>query len=229
MTQDKITISLKELINLRKYFVKLSSENVQLQHDMLTVKEGLNKISGAIIKLERFVSETEEELTRTQRRIGQVVKYLENKEEEHRYIDKTVVEKIEHEAENGVEADNEITRQRDENSVLFFIMPESDGAKPGSGDDSTRQTRRQMLLTIDEEKVLLAYLEKRGASIKQQDYERLLKDISNLLVSAPKNAIAIEVKKLDSNSSGNTLELCYHIKVKEDVSQANFLYFEYPS
>jgi Holliday junction resolvase-like predicted endonuclease len=79
----------------------------------------------------------------------------------------------------------------------------------------------------EEEELILKYLNQGGHRITQKEYNKLLKEISSLLISAPKNAIAIELKKKDSNTHKKNLEICYHIKVKNTLSQANFKYFQY--
>ncbi|MCP4157391.1 MAG: hypothetical protein GY757_57300, partial [bacterium] len=122
------------------------------------------------------------------------------------------------------------TKKSDSESVMVFISPDFEN-QSGKKDDSTRVSRRQLMPTVEEEHVILSYLEKEGTFITKGEYEQLIKQISAMLVSAPKNAIAIEIKKVDPGPAGGgdveTLELCYHISVRNDVSQACFKYFEF--
>ncbi len=272
MTQENILIPYSEFSVLKKYFVKLNEENLQLQHELLSVKEGLNKISGAVIRLEKYVTDLEEDLTKTQKRITKVVKYLDRKEadmttplrkegsdesqpsppvspqSQKEPPSEPAVTEVEERGEAApapssgemapvtqsyvenaatvVEISNDKTRKREAESVMIFISPEVDTAKDGDS-DSTRESRRQLMPTMEEEKVLLGYLQDEETVITQKEYERLLKVISEMLISAPKNAIAIEVKKIDTGSQRKTLEFCYHIQVKGMLTRANFNYFEY--
>ena len=301
MTQDNISISVKDFITLKKYFLKLNDENSQLQREIISVKEGLNRISGAIIELEKFITEVDDELGKMNKRISKVNKYFERKEElsirsVEAYLEKQAVEdenyareavdgrvslketlsgavqetptptapmpekemqekeippypdpgkeapyrvtehnaehkftmetRVETMKEDDVAADEDKTKKKDSESVLIFISPELDTPKDKKS-DSTRASRRQLMPTSDEEKILLDYLNKKNCPITQGEYEKLLKEISSMLVSAPKNAVVIEITKIDNVGECHTLELCYHIKVRNELTKACFNYFEY--
>ncbi len=79
----------------------------------------------------------------------------------------------------------------------------------------------------EEEQLILSYIKKNGSSITQREYKELLKQISDMLLNAPKNAVAIEIKKIDPVDNIKNLELCYHIRVKGKLSLACFSYFHY--
>lgn len=109
--------------------------------------------------------------------------------------------------------------------VMIFISPENKRMKEFSG-DSTCIPRRQLLPTVDEEKMILEYLIRTDHKPTQEEYNNLFKEVCNMLISAPRNAIAIELRTAGPKSKTKSVELFYHIKVRNKLDFACLKYIE---
>ena len=109
--------------------------------------------------------------------------------------------------------------------VLIFISPNDKQIKDISG-DSTCIPRRQLLPTIEEEKMLLDHLIRTDHKPTQEEYNNLFKEVCNMLISAPRNAIAIEIRTANQKSKTKCIELFYHIKVRNKLDFACLKYIE---
>jgi hypothetical protein len=109
--------------------------------------------------------------------------------------------------------------------VMIFISPENKRFRELSG-DSTCVPRRQLLPTVDEEKMILEYLIRTDHKPTQDEYNNLFKEVCNMLISAPRNAIAIELRTAGPKSKTKYIELFYHIKVRNKLDFACLKYIE---
>ncbi len=109
--------------------------------------------------------------------------------------------------------------------VMIFISPEHKRIKELSG-DSTCIPRRQLLPTVEEEKLILDYLIRTDHKPIQEEYNNLFKEVCNMLISAPRNAIAIEIRTASAKSKSKSVELFYHIKIKNKLDFACLKYIE---
>lgn len=115
-----------------------------------------------------------------------------------------------------------------ESGIMIFICPEAEKRKNARG-DTTCVPRRQLVPSTEEEKLLLNYLIRTNNKPSQKEYNRLYKEICYMLLNAPKNAIAIEIRAgrtSDSAHGKSCIELFYHVQVKDSVTYASFKYIE---
>jgi len=111
--------------------------------------------------------------------------------------------------------------------VMLFISPaERTSSKSYNANESTCLPRRQLVPTLDEEKMILDYLIRMKFRPSQKEYNRLYKAITYMLINAPKNAIAIQIRAATTSDKKRCIESFYHIQTKDGVNHACFKYIE---
>ncbi len=232
-----VRLKTKELSNLFKYISSLLNDSEHLEQDLHLLKGYIKSLKDIATELETYAGQVQSYAEENRAKITKLVQYFMKKIEDGQTMVETqtsVSEPPRTEADTAEKTRKSPTapspgiQQEDHGEgVIIYITPESDDGGQHSA-DSTHLPRRQLLPTSQEEKMILDYLI--GASLKptQKEYNRLYKEITNMLVNSPKNAIAIQVRRAGSTGPEGQkyIELFFHVRIKDNLDFAGFKYVE---
>jgi len=218
----------EELARIFKYVSAVAKDTESLEQEISLYKSGVCRLRHTVDELSIIGGQLEEQLSMTRDRLNQLLEYFMKRieseqpaidDEEDTAADKTILEStVTHNATDSPPASSR--------GVMIFISPPTDDKPHREGADSTCTPRRQLVPTIQEEKMVLDYLIKNNHKPTQEEYNRVYKEISNMLIQAPKNAVAIEVRSADPRGDRKYVELAYHVQIKDQLDLACLKYIE---
>jgi|GEM_PF-3232192 len=217
----KISLSKSEWSNLYQAVKGVLEENENLSREVLKFENQWERVKTLMGEMENTCREIRRNLRQNSTRIAYI----------HQYLDKLGARGTRSASGGPAVAAPPPPRSasppvpgKKVEGVMLFVSPD-----PNLEDTSgfaTRQPRREMLPTEIEEKMILEYVRREGIKLTKSEYKTIYKKVSNMLVSAPKNAIAIQLRLKSIAQERRILELFYHINVNNRVEYASFKYIE---
>lgn len=218
----------EELARIFKYVSAVAKDTEAIEREIALYKSGVSRLHHTVDEMSILSNQLEEQVSMTRDRLNQLLEYFMKRieseqppmdEDEDTAADKTILES----ALSPKVTDSPPASSR---GVMIFISPPTDDKPHREGADSTCTPRRQLVPTIQEEKMILDYLIKNNHKPTQEEYNRVYKEISNMLIQAPKNAVAIEVRSADPRGDRKYVELAYHVQIKDQLDLACLKYIE---
>lgn len=222
----------EELARIFKYVSAVAKDTESLEQEITLYKSGVSRLRCTVDELGIIGGQLEEQLSQTRDRLNQLLEYFMKRiESEHPAMsddEDTAADRTVMETSSSVSVSVKASDSPPANSrgVMIFISPPTDDKGHREGADSTCTPRRQLVPTIQEEKMVLDYLIKNNHKPTQEEYNRVYKEISNMLIQAPKNAVAIEVRSADPRGDRKYVELAYHVQIKDQLDLACLKYIE---
>lgn len=222
------TTQQEELARIFKYVSAVARDTESLEQEIALYMSGVSRLKHTVEEMGIIGGQMEEQLSMTRDRLNQLLEYFmkrieaeqpEVDDEEDTAADRTMLE-------SAVVQKSAGSPPPSSRGVMIFISPPTDDTPHRAGADSTCSPRRQLVPTIQEEKMVLDYLIKNNHKPTQEEYNRVYKEISNMLIQAPKNAVAIEVRSADPRGERKYVELAYHIQIKDQLDLACLKYIE---
>lgn len=234
-----------EISDIVEYINSLVRDTESLEEDIKLIKIGINRLQNTATELETFANRIQTKFEQTILKINQTMGYFLNQIQNSKDIEiKTKESDVKEENKKAVKTSTKSkqeshplsmnnktlekieTAEKDKSpeGVMILICPVQKSKRRG-GSDSTCVTRRQLVPTTEEEKMILNYLIRCNHKPTQKEYNRLYKEVCNMLLKAPKNAIAIEICTADPRSEKKYIEIFYHINIrgKRDYACVNYV------
>lgn len=217
----------EELARIFKYVSAVAKDTEALEQEIALYKSGVSRLQHTVQELGILGGQLEEHISMTRDRLDQLLEYFMKRieaeqppiDDEDTAADKTLMEA----PVTQKPSDSPPASSR---GVMIFISPPTNDKPHRAGADSTCTPRRQLVPTIQEEKMILDYLIKNNHKPTQEEYNRVYKEISNMLIQAPKNAVAIEIRSADPRGDRKYVELAYHVQIKDQLDLACLKYIE---
>lgn len=225
-----------EISNLIQSINSIVDDASNFGNDLKHAREGIGKLQNTLVQLDDYAKRIQNNVTRAVEKL-QTLKGFSNSIEmpkdtpKAKLTNKTDVSEQKNMVDKkSISADEKKSSSRTDSTtpvgIMIFICPEGEGSDHQIG-DSTCIPRRQLVPTTQEEKMILDYLIQKGHKPNQREYNRVYRELSTMLVKAPKNAVAIELRVGKPEEELKTVELFFHVKVKDTIQFADFRYVRY--
>lgn len=223
----KISLSKSELSSLYRAVAGVLEENENLHRRLRLFRDKWDHLDSLLKELETIRQGIDHTLRQNSTRIAYINQYLSKFQEDG---SPTIQRDKEPPPKPGALSPEkrggrgQVIPGKKVEGVMLFVSPD-----PNLEDTSgfaTRQPRRELLPTETEERMILDYVREQGIKLTKSEYRTIYKKVSNMLVSAPRNAVAIQIRLKKIPENRKILELFYHVSVNNRLEAASFKYIE---